>query len=221
MNKSIVALAVASFVTVGACATKMGTGALLGGGAGGAAGAGIGAAVGGGKGAAIGAIIGAAVGGTTGALIGRHMDKRAEQLDKDLKGAKVERVGEGILVTFESGILFDVNASDLKPAAKTNIAELAKVLDRYDDTDVLIAGHTDSSGKTEYNHQLSEKRANAVAEFAQAQGIKGIRIKTVGEGEDTPVADNESEDGRAKNRRVEIAIFANDRMKKAIEKDAK
>lgn len=222
MSKQLIAAALlTSSVAFAGCATKTGTGGLLGAGAGGAAGAGIGAAVGGGKGAAIGAIVGAAVGGTTGALIGRHMDKRAEQLDKDLKDAKVERVGEGILVTFNSGILFDVNEADLKPAAKENITELAKVLQRYDDTDVLIAGHTDSTGKTEYNHTLSEKRANAVAEYAQAQGIKGVRIKTVGEGEDTPVADNDSEDGRAKNRRVEVAIFANDRMKKAVEKEAK
>ncbi len=220
MKKALVALSLASFFTLGACQTKTGTGALLGAGAGGAAGAGVGAAVGGGKGAAIGAIIGAAVGGTTGALIGRHMDKRAEQLDKDLKDAKVERVGEGILVTFNSGILFDVNEADLKSAAKENITELAKVLQRYDDTDVVIAGHTDSTGKPEYNKDLSEKRAEAVAQYAQAQGIKGVRIRTVGEGEATPVADNDSEDGRAKNRRVEVAIFANDRMKKAVEKEA-
>ena len=222
MSKQLIAAALlTSSVAFVGCQTKTGTGALLGAGAGGAAGAGIGAAVGGGKGAAIGAIVGAAVGGTTGALIGRHIDKRAEQLDKDLKDAKVERVGEGILVTFNSGILFDVNEAELKPAAKENITELAKVLQRYDDTDVLIAGHTDSTGKAEYNHTLSEKRADAVAKYAEAQGIKGIRIKTVGEGADTPVADNDTDAGRAKNRRVEVAIFANERMKKAVEKEAK
>lgn len=224
MNKTkqiLAALCLTSFIAAGACATKTGTGGLLGAGAGAGAGAGIGAAVGGGKGAAIGAIIGAAVGGTTGALIGRHMDKRAEQLDKDLKDAKVERVGEGILVTFNSGILFDVNEADLKPAAKSNITELAKVLERYDDTDIVVAGHTDSSGKPEYNKELSERRAEAVAKYAEAQGIKGVRIRTVGEGEATPVAENDTEDGRAKNRRVEVAIFANDRMKKAVEKEGK
>jgi outer membrane protein OmpA-like peptidoglycan-associated protein len=220
-TKQLLAVACLSSFVVAGCQTKAGTGAFLGAGAGGAAGAGIGALAGGGKGAAIGAIIGAAVGGTTGVLIGHHMDKRAEQLDKDLKDAKVERVGEGILVTFNSGILFDVNEADLKAAAKANINELAKVLERYDDTDIVIAGHTDSSGKPEYNKELSERRAEAVAKYAEGQGIKGVRIRTVGDGEEAPVADNDSEEGRAKNRRVEVAIFANDRMKKAVEKEGK
>jgi outer membrane protein OmpA-like peptidoglycan-associated protein len=217
MKKTIVVASVSTLLVVG-CATQAGTGALLGAGAGGAAGAGIGALAGGGKGAAIGAIIGAAVGGTTGALIGHHMDKRAAQLEKDLKDAKVERVGEGILVTFNSGILFDVDDDALKPAAETNVGELAKVLERYDDTDVLVAGHTDSTGQPEHNKELSERRAESVAQYAVAHGIKNVRIRTVGQGEGAPVADNNTEEGRAQNRRVEVAIFANDKMKKEIEK---
>ncbi len=192
-------------------------GAGIGAGAGGAVGAGIGAAAGGKKGAAIGAIIGAAVGGTTGAVIGHRMDERAEQLAKDLENAQVERVGEGILVTFDSGILFDVDEADLRANAKSNIAELATVLERYDDTDIMVVGHTDATGSDEYNRELSRRRAQSVATFAQAQGIDRSRVRIVGEGETAPVASNNTETGRQQNRRVEVAIFANDRMKEAIE----
>ena len=214
------AIVIASLGLAG-CATNAQSGALIGGGAGAATGAGIGALAGGGKGAAIGAIIGAAVGGTAGVLIGHHMDERAKQLQADLKDAKVERVGEGILVTFSSGILFDVNEAALKPEAKKNIDELAKVLQRYDDCDIVVAGHTDSTGKPEYNKELSERRAEAVAKYAEAEGIKGARIRTVGDGETAPVASNDTDQGRAENRRVEVAIFANDKMKKEINKEEK
>ena len=202
--------------------SNAGKGGLIGGGAGAAVGAGIGAAISkDAKGAAIGAIIGAAVGGTAGAIIGHQMDKRAEEIQQDLEGAKIERVGEGILVTFDSGILFDVNKADLKPAAKENIKNLAEVLKKYEDTDVVIVGHTDSTGADAYNEELSKKRADAVASYARQQGIDPKRIKIVGEGEAAPVADNESDLGRAANRRVEVAIFANEEMKEAAEKTVK
>ena len=200
------------------CASRSGTGALIGAGAGGAAGAGIGAAISkDAKGAAIGAIIGAAVGGATGAVIGKVMDDRAQQIEDDLEGAQVTRVGEGILVTFDSGILFDVNKADLKAEARQNIQNLTEILERYSDTNILIAGHTDGTGDSDYNHALSERRAQAVADYAASHGVDASRMQIVGEGEDSPVADNSTAEGRAQNRRVEIAIFANDALRDAAE----
>jgi len=189
---------------------------------GGAIGVGGGAVVGGiiGKAAgntALGAIIGAAVGGTTGALIGNAMDNRAEELRKDLSNAKIERVGEGIKITFDSGILFATNSYELQPAAKSNIESLAKILNKYPDTNILIEGDTDNEGTTEYNQKLSERRAQSVADYQKGQGVPGSRISTVGLGELNPVASNETAAGRQKNRRVEVAIFANERMKDAAE----
>ncbi len=211
--------AVAMLTTSVGCGLSNTTkGGLIGGAGGAAVGAGIGAAISkDAKGAAIGAIIGAAVGGTAGALIGNAMDARAEEIQKDLEGAKVERVGEGILVTFDSGILFDVGKTDLKPAAKANIEQLTEVLKKYEDTDVVIVGHTDSSGGETLNKQLSEQRAQAVADYAASHGIDAKRIKIVGEGETAPVADNESDMGRAANRRVEVAIFANEDLREHAE----
>src|SRR5688572_4926692 len=149
---------------------------------GGAIGAGVGGAIGGVIGhqsdnTVIGAIIGAAVGGTAGALIGRHMDKQAEELRNDLKGATVERVGEGILITFDSGLLFDLDSYQLQEATKSNLDQLAKTLNKYDDTDILIEGHTDSSGEDKYNQTLSERRASEVEDYLQSQQVKGSRIK--------------------------------------------
>src|SRR6478735_1221547 len=122
---------------------------------GGAIGAGTGAAIGGVIGhqsgnTAVGAIIGAAAGGATGALIGRHMDKQAEELKNDLKGATVQRVGEGILITFHSGLQFDFNSAELVSATKTNLIALSSTLKKYDDTDIVIEGHTDNVGEKEY-----------------------------------------------------------------------
>ncbi|MBL0745123.1 OmpA family protein [Chryseolinea lacunae] len=186
---------------------------------GGAIGAGVGGAIGGVIGhqsdnTVVGAIIGAAVGGTAGALIGRHMDKQAEELKNDLKGARVQRVGEGILITFDSGLLFDVNSAGLQPATKANLTELAKTLNKYDDTNILIEGHTDSSGEDAYNQTLSEKRANSVEAFLGEQGVSTGRVTTKGYGEKQPLQGNDTDAGRQANRRVEVAIYANKEMKK-------
>ncbi len=204
------------------------TAALIGCGAskalqGGAIGAGGGAVIGGIIGnqfgnTAAGAIIGAAIGGTAGALIGHHMDKQAAEMREDLKNAKIERVGEGIKITFDSGILFAVNSSTLQPAAKSNIEQLATVLNKYPDTNILIEGDTDNTGTDEHNQKLSERRAQAVADYHKALGVEPARLSTLGLGETNPVADNDTEIGRQQNRRVEIAIFANEKMKKAAEK---
>jgi len=167
---------------------------------------------------ALGAIIGAAVGGTAGVLIGNYMDKQAEEIQKDIEGAKVERVGEGIKITFDSGILFATNSSTLEAQAKTSISKLAVILNKYPDTNVLITGHTDSDGKEEYNQTLSEKRAKAVSDYAMLQGIASSRLSIVGLGETEPVASNDTVEGKRLNRRVEIAIFANEDLKNAAEK---
>jgi outer membrane protein OmpA-like peptidoglycan-associated protein len=190
---------------------------------GGAIGAGAGGAIGGVIGSrsgntAVGAIIGAAVGGATGALIGRHMDKQAEELKKDLKGATVERVGEGILITFDSGLLFDVDKSDIQTATKTNLDQLSQTLKKYDDTNILVEGHTDNTGENNYNQKLSDRRAESVENYLVAQGVADKRITTKGYGENQPKADNNTDSGRRANRRVEVAIYANKEMKKAAEK---
>ena len=190
---------------------------------GGIIGAGSGAVVGGviGKVAgstAKGAIIGAAVGGTAGALIGRKMDKQAEELRRDLEGAQVERVGEGIKITFDSGILYATNSAELQSGARTEIAQLAETLKKYPDTNILIEGHTDNTGTREINQPLSERRAQSVADYLSSLGVDRSRMTTQGYADTQPVADNSTAAGRQQNRRVEIAIFANEKMKKAAEK---
>jgi outer membrane protein OmpA-like peptidoglycan-associated protein len=192
--------------------SKTGKGAIIGTAAGAGAGAIVGKLAGN---TLLGTIVGAAVGGTAGALIGKHMDKQAEELQRDLKNAKVERVGEGIKITFDSGILFDVNSSTLRSDAQDNIQQLAKTLNKYSDTNVLVEGHTDDTGKDDYNQKLSERRAFAVSDYTKKQGVADSRITTAGYGEKQPISDNTTVDGRQKNRRVEIAIFANEKMKKA------
>ncbi|RPH95976.1 MAG: OmpA family protein [Calditrichaeota bacterium] len=189
-------------------------------------GGGIGAGVGGVAGGvignqfgntAIGAIIGAAVGGTTGALIGRHMDRQAEEMQQDIKNAKIERIGEGIKITFDSGILFKIDSSELQPVAKENIESLAKILNKYPDTNILIEGDTDNTGSEAYNQKLSERRAQAVANYQSNLGVAGSRISILGLGESNPIASNDTDLGREQNRRVEVAIFANEKLKKAAE----
>jgi outer membrane protein OmpA-like peptidoglycan-associated protein len=167
---------------------------------------------------ALGAILGAAVGGAAGAYIGSYMDKQAAELDQDLAGAKVERVGEGIKITFDSGILFDVNKSTLTTTARGNVDKLSQILNKYPDTNILVEGHTDATGTDEYNQKLSEQRAAAVATYAKGAGVDAARFTTVGYGEKQPIADNATTEGKSANRRVEIAIFANDKLKDAAEK---
>jgi outer membrane protein OmpA-like peptidoglycan-associated protein len=188
-----------------------------------AIGAGTGAVIGGaigsrGHNTALGAIIGAAVGGATGLAIGHYMDKQAEEIQRDVKGAKVERVGEGIRITFDTGIMFDEDSYILKQEAKDNIKELSKVLQKYDDTNILIEGHTDNTGTEEYNMKISEQRANAVGNYAKSLGVSGMRMAITGYGATQPIRENTTEEGRKANRRVEIAIMANKKLKRAAEK---
>jgi outer membrane protein OmpA-like peptidoglycan-associated protein len=186
---------------------------------GGAAGAGAGAAIGSrSHNTIVGAIVGAAVGGTAGALIGHYMDKQAEELQADMKNAKVERVGEGIKITFDSGILFNIDEYSLTETSKSNLSELSKTLKKYGDTNILIEGHTDSTGSAEHNLTLSRERAESVSSYLKSNGVEGSRITTNGYGETQPVMDNITAEGRRQNRRVDVAIFANKKLKKAAGK---
>ena len=204
-------------VTFAACenVSKTAKGTAIGAGAGALAGAVIGKVAGN---TTAGAIAGAAVGGATGAAIGHYMDKQAHELEEDLEGAKVERIGEGIKITFDSGILFDVDSYKLKEQSKANITELAETLNKYEDTNIMFAGHTDDTGSEEHNQILSENRAKAVAEYAAFVGVDPSRMTITGYGESDPIADNSTVEGRSENRRVEIAIWANEKLKKAAEK---
>ena len=200
--------------------SNTGKGAAIGAGSGAALGAGIGALAGKGKGAAIGAAVGAAVGSGTGALIGRRMDKQKKELEA-IEGAKVESVQDvnnlqAIKVTFDNGILFATNKSELSPASREALTKFATSLKNSPDTDVTIYGHTDNTGTRAVNERISKERADAVANFLVGQGISRSRLTTEGLAFDQPVADNSTAEGRAQTRRVEIYITANaDMIKKA------
>lgn len=162
-----------------------------------------------------GILIGAAVGGVTGGVIGKYMDKQKRKMEEELGNtATVERVGEGLKVTFDSGLLFGFNSADLSADMKTKLRDFANTLNEYDDTNILIDGHTDSVGAESYNMTLSEKRAKAVNKYLSSLGVKRSRLGIRGFGETQPVSTNETEAGRKQNRRVEVAIWANEDLKK-------
>jgi len=213
-------LAAAVAVAAGGCASwgKQEKGAVIGA----AGGAVLGGAIGHVTGStARGAIIGAVVGGAAGAIIGRRMDKQAEELARELPpGTKVSRVGEGIAVTFESGILFPFDSDSLKPEARDNLRKFAESLRENARTEVLIVGHTDSTGRTEYNQGLSERRASAASTFLAGQGISSGRLRTQGRGESEPIAANDTEAARQQNRRVEVAIYADEAWREEARREA-
>ena len=186
-----------------------------------AAGAASGAVIGGilgnnvgkGKNAALGAVLGAVIGGVAGNVIGNKMDKQAKDIKETLPGAEVERVGDGIKITMnESIVTFAFNSSDRTSVAKANLDKLTQVLINNPDTNINIYGHTDSVGADDYNQKLSERRANSVKAYLATKGIASSRMFALGEGESSPVASNDTDAGRAKNRRVEFAITANEKM---------
>jgi outer membrane protein OmpA-like peptidoglycan-associated protein len=203
----VLTLATLASLAAGCAMNKTDKGVLIGAGAGGVAGAVIGKATGS---TVRGAIIGAAVGGIAGGIIGHQMDKQAEELAYELPGATVQRVGEGIAVTFPEGLLFAFDSDQLTPMASDNLRKFAASLQKYPNTRTLIVGHTDSQGSDAYNMGLSERRAAAAANFITAEGVDRARISTVGRGETEPIATNDTDDGRRQNRRVEIAIYAKD-----------
>lgn len=213
------AMLVIGGLLIGGCSSLSNTekGAVIGAGAGAAAGAAIGKAAGG---TAEGAIVGAAIGGTAGAIIGQRMDKKAKELEEELDNAEVERVGEGIKVTFESGLLFDFDSANLRPTAERDLAEFAKSMEEFEGTEILIVGHTDSKGPESYNQDLSERRAASAARYLGEQGIDGSRLRTAGRGESEPVASNETSAGRQQNRRVEVAIYASEEYRERVKESA-
>jgi outer membrane protein OmpA-like peptidoglycan-associated protein len=200
---------IGSTLILGGCSSLSSTekGAIIGAGAGGAIGGVIGKQTGS---TARGAIIGAAVGGVVGAVIGRQMDKQAEELAQNIPGATVTRIGEGIAVTFASGLLYDFDSDRVRAEAAQNLSNLSASLDQYPNTELLIVGHTDSQGPDSYNWDLSERRARSAAEYLASQGVARSRLRTAGRGETEPIAGNDTETGQQQNRRVEVAIFASE-----------
>jgi outer membrane protein OmpA-like peptidoglycan-associated protein len=189
-------------------------GTAIGATAGGAAGALIG---GGGKSSVIGALIGAAVGGGAGYLIGNNMDKQAKAIKQAVPDAQVERVGEGINMTFNSGLLFKINSSELSDSAKYNLDRVAKVFNEYPETIILVEGHTDNTGTVQYNIDLSKLRATTVADYLMSRGVAKNRFDIKWYGEDQPKYPNDTDASRKLNRRVEVGIMANSELKKQAE----
>lgn len=205
-------LAAASLVASSACQTLSNKekGAAIGAAGGAVAGAVVGKATGS---TARGAIIGAAVGGAAGAIIGHQMDQKAKEIIAAVPGATVTRVGEGLVVTFESGLMFDFDSDQLRPEARKNLDNLASNLSSFGDSKLMLIGHTDAVGDASYNQSLSERRAMAVSSYLTARGVPSTRIAAAGRGETEPIASNDTEMGRQENRRVEVAVYAGDKMK--------
>ncbi len=215
---SVAVLAVLAVGAMTSCASlnKSEQGAIIGAAAGGVAGG----VIGNNNGSTTkGAIIGAVIGGAAGAIIGHQMDKQASELSQSIPGATVERVGEGIQITFDSGLLFDFDSDTIKGAAQSNLNNLAANLNKYAESNLLIAGHTDDVGTDAYNQTLSERRAAAAARYLTSAGVTRT-IRTVGLGEREPVMANTTDDGRQKNRRVEIAIYANETLQEKARREA-
>jgi outer membrane protein OmpA-like peptidoglycan-associated protein len=211
-RRSFTCLVIALAISACAAFSKKEQGAIIGAGAGGAGGAVIGNQTGS---TTRGAIIGAVVGGVAGTIIGNQMDQQAKELKQNIPGATVARIGEGIQVTFASGLLYDFDSDVVRAISAENLRNLAASLSKYPNTDLLIVGYTDSEGTSDYNLALSERRAMAVSSFLATQGVTVARLQTAGRGEMEPVSTNDTEVGRQLNRRVEVAIYANSRARAA------
>jgi outer membrane protein OmpA-like peptidoglycan-associated protein len=202
-------LGIVLFACLEGCATmnKQQKGTAIGAASGAAAGALVS------KGSIWGILAGAVIGGTAGNLIGKKMDAQAKELQQSVPTAQVERVGEGINMTFESGLMFKKNSSEISNSYKDDLNSAASVFVKYPDTHIVIEGHTDDTGKDEYNMMLSEKRARAVLSYLVSRGVAANRLTEKWYGEAQPKYANDSEENRQKNRRVELGIIANDNMK--------
>lgn len=210
-------LAVALVLTAGCATNPDGTteykrttiGAL----AGGAVGAGTGMLIAGrghrGTGALIGGVAGAAVGGG----IGNYMDRQAAEMKRRLPDAAIARQGDKLYVALPSGILFDVNKDEVKPSARDQVGQAAEVLVKYPDTYITVEGHTDSTGSAEYNQKLSERRAARVRDLLASRGVAASRLAVQGYGASDPIADNGTAEGRQANRRVQLEIRPNEKLK--------
>lgn len=217
LNKTILLLM--AIAILGSCdaiqnANNTQKGAVIGTTAGAVLGGVLGNNVGNKENSVLGAVIGGVVGGVAGGVIGKQMDKQAQKIEEEIPGAEVTRVGEGIDVVFDetSGVYFDTNKHDINAKSKENLHKLVSIFKEYPDTNIIIEGHTDSSGNDAYNLELSKKRANAVTDYIVSDGISRSRITTYFHGETLPKYDNATAEGRAKNRRVEFGIVANEKM---------
>jgi outer membrane protein OmpA-like peptidoglycan-associated protein len=160
-----------------------------------------------------GAILGAVIGGAAGAIIGHQMDQAAKTIEETVPGVVVERIGEGIAVRFESGLMFDFDSDRLRPQAQADLRRFAQTLNDQPNTDILIVGHTDNVGNAQYNQQLSERRARAVGDYLASVGVSRMRLFMTGRGLAEPIAPNTTAEGRQENRRVEVAIYANEALR--------
>ena len=171
---------------------------------------------------ALGSIIGGVVGAAAGAIIGNRMDKQAKEIEQEIPGAEVERVGEGINVTFDesSGVYFDTEKYNINAKSQTTLNKLADIFKEYPQSNILVEGHTDNTGSDSYNLTLSKNRAQAVTGYLVDNGIDRGRFTTKWYGESQPKYDNSTAEGRSKNRRVELAIVANEELKEEARKEA-
>ncbi|MBW2960773.1 OmpA family protein [Mesonia aestuariivivens] len=226
VNKTLVGVLSLSLVFTGCDAIKNANNTQKGGAAGAAGGAVIGGVIGNnvgdGNNTALGAIIGGVVGGAAGTYIGHRMDKQAKEIEQEIPGAEVTRVGEGISVTFNenSGVYFATNKSNINDKSQETLNKLVGIFSEYPDTNVLVEGHTDNTGAASYNMKLSKERAMSVTNYLTSQGLSGGRFTTKWYGQDQPKYDNSTAEGRAKNRRVELAIVASEEMKEEAQQKA-
>ena len=226
--KKFVVLALSAAVLLTGCeaynnTNKAQRGAVVGAAGGALLGAILGNNVGNGQNSELGAVLGTVVGGAAGAVIGHQMDKQAKKIEEEIPGADVKRVDEGIVVTFDEnngGVYFDTNKYNINEKSKETLNKLIAVLKEYPETNVVVAGYTDSVGKDEYNMGLSKRRAQSVTNYFTSNGLAASRFTTKWFGEQNPVADNGTPEGRAKNRRVNIAIIPNEKMKEQAQKQA-
>lgn len=159
------------------------------------------------------AINGAAATGEAAQAIGRQMDKQAQELAFEMPGAVVQRIGGGIVVTLPEGLLFAQESDELTAASRDNMRRLATSLEKYPNTRVMIVGHSDSQGGTDRNLNLSERRAQAIANLLVEIGVNRARITALGRGDAEPIATNDTDAGRQWNRRIEIAIYADEQTR--------
>lgn len=226
MNNKFVALIFSISLLLVSCdatrnASSKQKGTVIGAGSGAAIGGVIGNNVGEGN-TALGAIIGGVVGGAAGAYIGNRMDEQAKEIEQEIPGAEVERVGEGINVTFDenSGIYFETEKYNINAKSRESLDRLVNILKEYSGSNILVEGHTDSTGSDAYNLTLSKNRAQSVTNYLVQNGINSNRMDTKWYGETQPKYDNSTVDGRAKNRRVELAIVANEELLQEAERNA-
>lgn len=226
-KNTFIGISLISFLIFTSCeaiknTNKAQRGGAIGAGAGAVAGGVVGNNVGDGHNTAVGALIGAVVGGAAGTLIGNKMDKQAREIDRDIPGADVERVGEGISVTFDenSGVYFATDKYNINSQSQESLDKLVKIFKNYPNTNILLEGHTDSTGPSDYNMKLSEKRAKSVRDYLENKGVSNGRFTTKWYGEEQPKYDNDTKQGRSKNRRVEVAIMADKEMQKEAQQQA-